>query len=428
MSRLRCRLPACARCSTRTPAVVRTISELQSSLLHEVLRRRRGLPILLAVLWVEVGRRAGIAVYPVGMPGHFLVGVGDPDGDHVLVDAYRGGDVVSLSEAERLAVDSAGIALTPSHLRPTEPVDVLMRLLTNIRVYAAGLAASLDNVTTRLWAVELSLLLPRHPVDLRRERAELLVRVGGFVEAAAGVRALCLRGGGGQPRRGCGGPVGGQGLARPLQLRPRADAELRGRPPSPRRRVGSMLRLTDTRTRQVEEIVPARPGELRMYTCGPTVYRYSPRRQHAVLAAVGPDPPGRRAARAAGHRRAEHHRRRPPRRRRRDRPRGRGQGARPGQGRGQDGARDRPVLRGRLPPGPVRRSTSDRPTTSPRASESHRADDRDDRPAHRLRPRLRRRRRLGLLRRAQLPLVRGDQRQPARRPAPWASRRPGKRW
>jgi cysteinyl-tRNA synthetase len=36
-----------------------------------------------------------------------------------------------------------------------------------------------------------------------------------------------------------------------------------------------MLRLTDTRTRQVEDIVPAHPGELRIYTCGPTVYRYS---------------------------------------------------------------------------------------------------------------------------------------------------------
>jgi cysteinyl-tRNA synthetase len=36
-----------------------------------------------------------------------------------------------------------------------------------------------------------------------------------------------------------------------------------------------MLRLTDTRTRQVEDIVPAHPGELRVYTCGPTVYRYS---------------------------------------------------------------------------------------------------------------------------------------------------------
>jgi hypothetical protein len=110
--------------------------------------------------------------------------VGEPDGDHVLVDAYRGGIVVSFAEAERLAVDSAGIALVPAHLRPTDPIDVLMRLLTNIRVLAAGLTASLDNVATRLWAVELSLLLPRHPVDLRRERAELLVRVGAYLAAA----------------------------------------------------------------------------------------------------------------------------------------------------------------------------------------------------------------------------------------------------
>ncbi len=158
--------------------------DLRSSLLHEVLRRRHGLPILLALLWVEVGRRAGVAVYPVGLPGHFLVGVGDPGGDHVLVDAFRGGAVVSLVEAERLAVEASGVALQAAHLRPTDPVDVLTRLLTNIRVYAAGLTPSLDHLQVRLWAVELSLLLPRHPVDLRRERAELLVRVGSFMEAA----------------------------------------------------------------------------------------------------------------------------------------------------------------------------------------------------------------------------------------------------
>ena len=36
-----------------------------------------------------------------------------------------------------------------------------------------------------------------------------------------------------------------------------------------------MFRLYDTRHRQVEEIVPARRGQLRMYTCGPTVYRFA---------------------------------------------------------------------------------------------------------------------------------------------------------
>lgn len=51
---------------------------LESSLLHEVLRRRRGLPILLSVVWMEVARRAGAPVYGVALPGHFVVGFGDP--------------------------------------------------------------------------------------------------------------------------------------------------------------------------------------------------------------------------------------------------------------------------------------------------------------------------------------------------------------
>jgi regulator of sirC expression with transglutaminase-like and TPR domain len=160
-------------------------ADLRSSLLHEVLRRHRGLPILLCLLWVEVGRRSGIAVYPIGTPGHFLAGVGDPYGDHVLVDPYRGGTEVSWFEIERLVVEASGIAVLPRHLDPAGPLDVLMRLLTNIRVLMAGEKPTLDHLMTRLWAVELSLLLPRHPVDLRRERAELLVRVGRFIDAAA---------------------------------------------------------------------------------------------------------------------------------------------------------------------------------------------------------------------------------------------------
>lgn len=159
-------------------------ADLRSSLLHEVLRRRRGLPILLSVLWVEVGRRCGISVYPIGTPGHFLVGVGDPYADHVLVDPYRGGAEVSTSEVERLVVEGSGIALLPRHLDPVGPLEVLMRLLTNIRVLMAGEKPTLDHLQTRLWAVDLTLLLPRHPVDLRRERAELLVRVGRFIDAA----------------------------------------------------------------------------------------------------------------------------------------------------------------------------------------------------------------------------------------------------
>ncbi|MCW2777098.1 MAG: putative transcriptional regulator, partial [Frankiales bacterium] len=47
----------------------------------------------------------------------------------------------------------------------------------------------LESTRTRLWAAELSLLLPRHPVALRRERGELLVRLGDHLGGAAELEA-----------------------------------------------------------------------------------------------------------------------------------------------------------------------------------------------------------------------------------------------
>ena len=60
--------------------------DVRSSLLHEVLRRGRGLPILLSVVWVEVAQRAGVPAYAMGLPGHVVVGIGDPAGQHVVFD------------------------------------------------------------------------------------------------------------------------------------------------------------------------------------------------------------------------------------------------------------------------------------------------------------------------------------------------------
>ncbi|MFZ0325648.1 MAG: transglutaminase-like domain-containing protein, partial [Actinomycetes bacterium] len=65
--------------------------DLRSSLLPDVLDRRRGLPILLSVVWLDVARRVGIPAYGVGLPGHFVVAVGDPDGYHEVVDPFAGG-------------------------------------------------------------------------------------------------------------------------------------------------------------------------------------------------------------------------------------------------------------------------------------------------------------------------------------------------
>ncbi|MFF4358394.1 tetratricopeptide repeat protein [Streptomyces sp. NPDC001604] len=158
---------------------------LESSLLHEVLRRRRGLPILLSVVWMEVARRAGAPVHGVALPGHFVVGFG-PREQQVLVDPFDGGRVLGVGDAELLVAGATGAALDPSMLTAADPLDVVLRILNNIRAWAAARPERSD---VSLWAVELSLLLPSHPARLRYERAQLLVQRGDFVEGAVELEA-----------------------------------------------------------------------------------------------------------------------------------------------------------------------------------------------------------------------------------------------
>jgi regulator of sirC expression with transglutaminase-like and TPR domain len=173
---------------------------LESSLLHEVLRRRRGLPILLSVVWMEVARRAGAAVYGVALPGHFVVGfgrapgrdgagtgMGDSDaaaaaGEQILADPFDGGRLMTGADAELLVAGSTGGRLDPAMLAPADPLDVVQRILNNVRAWAATRPERSD---VALWAVELSLLLPAHPARLRHEHAQLLVQRGEFMAGAA---------------------------------------------------------------------------------------------------------------------------------------------------------------------------------------------------------------------------------------------------
>ncbi|MEU3978591.1 transglutaminase-like domain-containing protein [Streptomyces sp. NPDC026672] len=154
---------------------------LDSSLLHTVLRRRRGLPILLSVVWTEVARRAGAPVYGVALPGHFVVGLGTA-GQRVLVDPFDGGRVLTGTDAALLVAGTTGTPLEESMLVPAAPVDVVRRILNNVRAWAAARPERSD---VGLWAVDLSLLLPSHPAALRYERAQLLVQRGEFVAGAA---------------------------------------------------------------------------------------------------------------------------------------------------------------------------------------------------------------------------------------------------
>ncbi|KUL37444.1 hypothetical protein ADL22_21550 [Streptomyces sp. NRRL F-4489] len=155
---------------------------LESSLLHQVLRRRHGLPILLSVVWMEVARRAGAPVYGVALPGHFVIGLGDPGGRHVLADPFAGGRPLTGQDAATLVAGATGEALAPEMLAPAGPLEIVQRILNNIRAWAQ---ARPEHSAVQLWALDLSLLLPSHPARLRHERAQLLVQRGEFLAGAA---------------------------------------------------------------------------------------------------------------------------------------------------------------------------------------------------------------------------------------------------
>jgi len=104
-----------------------------NSFLDQVLARRRGIPITLSVLAMAVGRRTGVPLAGVGMPGHFLVRhEGWP---RVLVDCFDGGRRLTSGDCEvivqRIYGATSGFDL--AWLDPTPTREIVLRLLTNLR-------------------------------------------------------------------------------------------------------------------------------------------------------------------------------------------------------------------------------------------------------------------------------------------------------
>ena len=67
----------------------------RNSILHSVLASGRGLPIILCVVHMALGRSVGLPIQPVNMPMHFLTRMGDDDApDLLFIDAFAGGRIL----------------------------------------------------------------------------------------------------------------------------------------------------------------------------------------------------------------------------------------------------------------------------------------------------------------------------------------------
>jgi regulator of sirC expression with transglutaminase-like and TPR domain len=158
-------------------------ADLRASLLPDVLERRRGLPILLSIVYVEVARRLDIPAHVIALPGRVVVGVGEP-AESVMLDPYDDGRRLRVDDAVAL-VASMGMRFDPAQTAPAHGADILARVLTNIR----ALASRQQQPRVQLWAVELSMALPHFPAQLRRERATLRTRLGDFHAASKDLEA-----------------------------------------------------------------------------------------------------------------------------------------------------------------------------------------------------------------------------------------------
>ncbi|GAB6847788.1 tetratricopeptide repeat protein [Paraburkholderia kururiensis] len=108
-----------------------------NSHLNVVLKRRRGIPISLAILYLEMASQLDLPVRGVSFPGHFLLRVSTPEGD-VMLDPTNGH---SLSESEMVemlepyvakAGESVGRALRML-LQPATRREIVARMLHNLK-------------------------------------------------------------------------------------------------------------------------------------------------------------------------------------------------------------------------------------------------------------------------------------------------------
>jgi regulator of sirC expression with transglutaminase-like and TPR domain len=155
----------------------------KNSLLPDVLERRTGIPITLAIVWCEMARRAGVFARGIAFPGHFLVRVeerpalgGRTIGAPVIVDPFGDAQVVGDAELRALLRRTLGdgAELHPSLLEPASARTTLVRMLMNLK----AIWANRGDHARAFVAIDRIVALVPDSARMLRERAGVALRLG----------------------------------------------------------------------------------------------------------------------------------------------------------------------------------------------------------------------------------------------------------
>ncbi len=109
----------------------------RNSYLNEVIRRRKGLPITLGILYMAVARPSGLNVFGIAAPGHFVLGCPCAHGT-LYIDPFYGGEVLDRASCvRRISKVTGPLAMSGVHLEPAGNLEIVARVLRNLKLACA---------------------------------------------------------------------------------------------------------------------------------------------------------------------------------------------------------------------------------------------------------------------------------------------------
>ncbi len=147
----------------------------QNSFLNRVLERKLGIPITLSVVYSEVGRRAGLPVHGIALPGHFIAGLLHASGT-LYVDAFNGGELLTEKECRDMILKRYGhrAVADAQWQTPAGKKTILKRMLRNLKGIYRHLNQELQSFEMLQWILAVD---PDAPVELK-ERGLLYEAMG----------------------------------------------------------------------------------------------------------------------------------------------------------------------------------------------------------------------------------------------------------
>jgi regulator of sirC expression with transglutaminase-like and TPR domain len=152
----------------------------KNSFLNDVIARKRGIPISLSVVYIEVARRVGLSLAGVGFPGHFLVKYQDGDVE-IIIDVFNKGEILAREDLDKLLQQlyRGQVSYQSGFVTALGKRDILRRMLNNLKLIYLRKGEALK----ALAVLDQLVILDPSAADEFRDRGLLYIKLECYVQA-----------------------------------------------------------------------------------------------------------------------------------------------------------------------------------------------------------------------------------------------------